>query len=513
MATWFQRAAGLLALLLLPGAAAAAPLACDQPVFLFGTVQAATGIVTHVFSLRNPGPEPLVIDEVATLCGCLALDLPTNRLDSGAVTQLPVRLDLRARNGEQRLAAHVCYHAQGQAETNILTLALRGMVIGTNGPPTPAPPETSIPSSPPATVAGRPVTVELFGAAGCEACDTVRREVFPAARALLGTRGVFIERDVFETTNFVVLAAYQDRFGVLQARRHDPVSVVVDGRRYLGGVEEIRRDLPGVLRERLAATDAPLLAAMPAAEAGAGTAARRLAAFSVAGVALAGLLDGVNPCAFATVVFLASLLAVARVRGGGVLLMGGGFLVGTFATYFLLGLGLFHGLKALSAWHWAARALDLAMAAMLAVLAVLSFRDAWRFRRSGRPDDVTIRMPDAVRNRVHSLIRSRITVGGLAGSGLVAGVLVTLLESVCTGQVYGPTLLAVARDPHLRPHALGLLAVYNLAFLVPVLVVMVAAWRGTSSMALAGWSRRNVVWGKILLGTFFLALGVLILLT
>jgi hypothetical protein len=505
-------ARGALAAALLPLAAAAEPLACDQPAFQFGTVDAATGIVTHAFVLRNPGVQTLILDEVAAPCGCIALKLQTNLLASGESTRLPVTLDLRQRSGAQRLAAHVVYHRQGQEAALILKLSMLGTVTGSH----PAPDAAAAPAAPatdrsPETAGGRPVTVELFGAAGCEACATVRRELLPAARELLGGRGIIIERDVYETTNFVVLAAYQERLGVLKAGRHDPVSVVVDGCRYLGGLEEIRRSLPRVLRERLAAADAP---PPPEVAAGADTvAARRLAAFSVAGVALAGLLDGLNPCAFATVIFLASLLAIVRVRGAGVLLMGGGFLAGSFATYFLLGLGLFHGLKALAAWHPAAQALDLAMAALLAVLAALSFRDAWRFAHTGRAADVTLRLPDVLRNRVHRLLRSRITPGGLAGGGLAAGVLVTLLESVCTGQVYGPTLMAVARDPALRPHAMRLLAIYNLAFLVPVAVVMIAAWRGTTSLALAGWSRRNAVWGKVLMGAFFLALGVLLLAT
>lgn len=364
----------------------------------------------------------------------------------------------------------------------------------------------------------RRVTVELFGQAGCEACDTVRWEVLPAVHQTWGGRVIVIDRDIFETTNFLALSAYQDRFGVVERRRDDPVSVVVDGSRYLGGVDEIRRELMGVVQARLAEGASAEAAASPAAsEAAAGAATsrmrRRFAAFSTAGVALAGLLDGVNPCAFATVVFLASLLAMARVRGGGVLLMGSGFLLGTFATYFALGWGLFHGLKALTAWHGAARALDLAVAAALAVLAALSFRDAWRFARTGRAETVLLRLPDSVRRRTHDLLRRRITPTGLFGGGWVAGVLATLLGSVCTGQVYVPTLMAVARDPQLRPHALRLLVVFDLAFLVPVIVVMAAAWRGTTSLALAGWSRRNAVWGKVLMGLFFLALGALILAT
>lgn len=513
---------GVLLLLLAVAGGASAQLVCDQPVHKFGVVKAADGCLRHVFDLRNAGRDPVRIEEVATPCGCLAIQLPTNLVAAGATLGLPVTLDPRHRSGDQRLAVHVRQHAGEGEEPPILSLYLTGTIVNAMAPQTNAPAATLAPASPVSAApagatrqATHRVVIELFGEAGCDACATVRREVLPEVKAAWGDRVEIRERDVFETTNYVALANYQDRFHIQSAGRNDPVSIVVDGCRYLGGVKEIRRDLAAVVRERIALDAPPPSAPVPAATAAdmKEVGARKLAAFSVAGVAAAGLLDGVNPCAFATVIFLASLLAVARVRGHGVLLMGGGFIVATFCTYFLIGLGLFHGLKALTGFRWLGKGLDYSMAVALVVLAVLSLRDAWRFADTGRAASVTLRMPDSLRRRVHGMLRERITPTGLLGSGLVAGSLVTILESVCTGQVYGPTLMAVAREPGLRLHAMRLLAVYNLAFLVPVIVVMIAAWRGTTSMVMADWSRRNAVWGKVLMGLFFLGLAVLILAT
>lgn len=488
-------------------------LVCERARFTFGDVQAATGIVSHVFELHNTGSATLLLDEVAAPCGCVSAKLSTNLLGKGGIAQLPVTIDLRHRAGVQRLAAHVRYHTLGQDDASILSLSMQGRVLGTNsveaavsiaGVSEPAPTANR-------SVDAHPVVVELFGEAGCESCATVRREILPDARALLGNRGVIIERDVFETTNFVLLASYQERFGVLQGKRNHPVSIVVDGCRYLGGVEEIRRELPGVLQERLTSVEHVTPPSAADAVKTEDVMARRLVAFSTATILLAGLVDGVNPCAFATVIFLASLLAVARVQGRGVLLMGGGFLLGTYVTYFLLGLGLFHGLKALGTWPVLMRVLNVAMALTLCVLAVISFRDAWRFRRTGQSSDVMLKMPDALRKRVHRMLRDRMSSTHLFFSGILAGTLATLVGSVCTGQLYVPTLMVLAHNPQLRAHAMRLLMLYNLAFLGPVILVMVAAWCGTTSFALANWSRRNVIWGKILLGVFFLTLAVLIL--
>jgi cytochrome c biogenesis protein CcdA len=353
--------------------------------------------------------------------------------------------------------------------------------------------------------AGQKVVVEIFGEAGCEACLTVHQEILPGVQQKFGDRIAILDRDIYEATNYVALATYQEHLGI---KRDDPVSVVVDGSRYLGGVAEIRRDLASVIESCL---HAGTNNAVPATVASADEVSKhRLTAISTAGIALAGLVDGVNPCAFATVVFLASLLAVSKVRGRGVLAMGGGFLLGTYVTYFLLGLGLFHGLKALEAWHGVVRVVNVVMSMTLAILAVITFRDAWRFHHTGKSSDVTLKMPDALRRRVHGMLKDRMTSTHLLLSGIVAGTLATLVGSVCTGQLYVPTLMVVAHNPELRMHALRLLAIYNLTFLGPVIVVMIAAWLGTSGVVLADWSRRNVVWGKILLGLFFAILAVLI---
>ena len=166
---------------------AAAELVCDQPAFSFGPVNAATGIVMHVFALRNEGGQPLLLDEVASPCGCISARLATNRLERGASTPLPVTLDLRRRNGAQRLAVHVCYHTPGAEDAAILSLTLQGVVAGTGVVAVAADDAgTRTDEARPGSSSARPVVVELFGEAGCEACATVRRELLPEARRLLG---------------------------------------------------------------------------------------------------------------------------------------------------------------------------------------------------------------------------------------------------------------------------------------------------------------------------------------
>ena len=85
--------------------------------------------------------------------------------------------------------------------------------------------------------------------------------------------------------------------------------------------------------------------------------------------------------------------------------------------------------------------IEIVLIALLLLFALLSFRDAWRFRRSGKSSSVTLQLPEKVKNRIHAVMWSGLKFRYLLPGAFTVGVLVTVLESVCTGQVYLPTLV------------------------------------------------------------------------
>ena len=56
----------------------------------------------------------------------------------------------------------------------------------------------------------------------------------------------------------------------------------------------------------------------------------------------AGLLDGLNPCAFATIVFMVNLLLLLGHSRRRILEVGLTYSAAVFVTYLLIGLGLFN---------------------------------------------------------------------------------------------------------------------------------------------------------------------------
>jgi cytochrome c biogenesis protein CcdA len=55
------------------------------------------------------------------------------------------------------------------------------------------------------------------------------------------------------------------------------------------------------------------------------------------------------------------------------------------------------------------------------------------------------------------------------------------------------------------------LAVYNLAFIAPLIVIFILAAKGADSEQMSRWSKRNVFPSKIAMGFVFVILGALIL--
>jgi cytochrome c biogenesis protein CcdA len=145
-------------------------------------------------------------------------------------------------------------------------------------------------------------------------------------------------------------------------------------------------------------------------------------------------------------------------------------------------------------------------ALLCAVLAILSLRDALR-ARGGQLDDMSLALPHRLRMRINATIRkgrnSRAFVFGAFGTGLV----VSVLELACTGQVYLPTIIFVVSQPDLRARAVSLLVLYNLCFIFPLFIVFAAAYYGTGSKQLTQFLQRHAAAVKLGMAILFAGLA------
>ncbi len=353
------------------------------------------------------------------------------------------------------------------------------------------------------------VLVEFFHEAGCRQCEEVRGLLRPMLTERYGADVVWLERDIGVESNFLALAAYQERAGGMT---EGPVTVVLnrrdvfvgDGQKLITAVcEAVRRTLE--LREE----ETVRVAEPPPITEGVAALDRRRAQMTWGSVAAAGLVDSVNPCAVGTLVFLASALGAVRLSGRRWLVTGAAYVAAVFLTYLGLGFGLFRFVRL---W-WGMRRLQMMfnviMTIMLLMLAWLSFRDAWRFAQTRGAASVTVRLPESVTRGLHGLIRRGVLERWCVPVAVGLGIFVPLVEAACTGQVYFPTLVFLVKSDISPGWALAYLLVYNVLFILPLVAVLALTCLGLGARPLVEWSRRNVVWSKVLMGVFFLGLTAL----
>jgi cytochrome c biogenesis protein CcdA/glutaredoxin len=238
----------------------------------------------------------------------------------------------------------------------------------------------------------------------------------------------------------------------------------------------------------------------------------RFRSFGVLTVLGAGLIDGLNPCAFATLVFFISYMAFTGRRGRDILLVGIAFALGVFLTYLLVGVGLLKVIQSLSFFTALGRWVYLLTALLCAALAALTFRDYMKARR-GQASEMTLKLPMSLRRRINQVIREGAQARAAVAVAFVTGFVVSLIELACTGQVYLPTIMFVLSVPELAAKAYLYLLLYCIMFIVPLVVVFVLSYLGTTSEQLAAFVGRHTATIKLLTGFLFAALAAWMTLT
>jgi cytochrome c biogenesis protein CcdA len=238
-----------------------------------------------------------------------------------------------------------------------------------------------------------------------------------------------------------------------------------------------------------------------------GTLKQRFQKFTLLQITLAGLVDGVNPCAIATMIFLISFLAVQKRKRSEILLVGMTFTAAVFVTYLLLGLGAFKAFSLLNAYHWIAAAVRWLAVAFAGVVAVICFRDAIVYKITGKAKDIALQLSPALKLRIHKTISGNLSASSLFTGTVATGFLVTLLEAVCTGQVYLPTIILMTRAEGLRLTGWLYLIFYNFLFVLPLLIIMIFAYYGLRWDELSRAAQKHLPLLKIVMGTVLLGLA------
>jgi hypothetical protein len=227
-----------------------------------------------------------------------------------------------------------------------------------------------------------------------------------------------------------------------------------------------------------------------------------------AGTLVTGLADGVNPCAIATMIFLISFLASRKKGKKEIFVIGLAYTSTVYITYFAMGLGLKGILEHLKHYYIISQSIRWGAFGLAIIVAVLCFRDAIVFRKTRDTGDISLQLPKMVKLRIHKIISGNLNGTSLVIGSIITGFLVTILEAICTGQMYLPYIVAMTQRETLRITGYLYLAFYNFLFVLPLIIVMFLAYFGLKWNDLAKKTQKNMVVLKIVLGTVMAGLAV-----
>lgn len=230
----------------------------------------------------------------------------------------------------------------------------------------------------------------------------------------------------------------------------------------------------------------------------------------------AGLIDGINPCAFAVIVFFVSFLTVYKYTRKEIIVVGASYCAAVFIAYVLIGLGLFQFLYAMRGFYWVIKAFYIITALLCLAFFLLSLYDFWVYRKTKRSDKMLLQLPQNLKVRIHKIMGFFLrdkheSMWRLTLAALAVGFCVSLVEAVCTGQVYMPTVVLIMQDPAFRVKAVMYLLLYNLMFIMPLMAVFALAVAGYESKGFNDFLKKHLGLTKLLLCVVFLGLFLLLL--
>lgn len=233
----------------------------------------------------------------------------------------------------------------------------------------------------------------------------------------------------------------------------------------------------------------------------------------------AGLADGVNPCAFAVIVFFVSFLAAYKYTKKEIIVVGSAYCLAVFLAYVLMGLGAFHVLYAMKAFKYVTLVVQWGMVGLCGVFLLLSLYDLIVYQRTKKSEKMLLQLPTNYKAYIHKVMRfflkdKHSSVWRLLLAAFLVGFVVSGVEAVCTGQVYLPTIVVILKE--VNQHfwrATEFLLFYNLMFILPLVLVFVLTLCGKESATFNNWLKKHLGLTKFLLCLVFLGLLVLLLAT
>lgn len=213
-------------------------------------------------------------------------------------------------------------------------------------------------------------------------------------------------------------------------------------------------------------------------------------------IVLTGFLDGINPCAFAVLLFFIVFLYTIHKTKASIWKMGVTYIFAIFLAYFLIGIGLMKAFIFTGAPHLMAM-ISAYLIISLGILQVYNFTFPKKKINWGIPHF----SKEYIKNWMYK---------ATIPATFVVGFLVGLCTFPCSGGMYVAVIgLLATKSTYIQ--GLTYLVIYNIFFVMPLIITLLFASNKRTTEKLSKWERSESRLIKLISGLVMIALGIIIL--
>ncbi|MDD5688406.1 MAG: DUF1573 domain-containing protein [Elusimicrobia bacterium] len=349
------------------------------------------------------------------------------------------------------------------------------------------------------------IPITIFDSVGCLFCIELEKNTIPLYEKKYNVKIELTKYPVSDPKNYSSLVLLEKKMG----KTLNKIPVLFIGNDIIGGKEEIKKNLSFLIEKYIKLGGAKKID-IPSGEVKKSDVTSKL---SLLPIVSAGLIDSVNPCAFATIIFLITYLnMVLKKQKYEILLTGMSFVVGVFVTYFLIGLGLLKFLQQINQILIISKIMYLLIGVLVLFVSFQHLREAIAIKKGTNIYDNTIKLklPNKLRWIIYTVITKLAALKYLIPIAFLIGAAITILELFCTGQIYLPTIMYIIKLPNYHTQGILYLLLYCLLFVLPLIIIFFLFYYGLDIDLLEAAFRKKIFLIKILMSAFFLTLGIII---
>ncbi len=335
-----------------------------------------------------------------------------------------------------------------------------------------------------------------FGSLYCSICQNLETEDLAFER--LEAQGVLVQKIILEedSDNTSLFRNYQFTFDV--PSNESMVPVIFVGDRYFAGRTDINNAIDSFeIRDIAQSMEMLDIMVAPPSD------------FSLVYFILLGFVDGVNPCAIAMLLLFISLLGFTKKKS--ILIpVALTFISAIFISYFLFGTILYQYLYQLRFLSFLVKTIPWIIVGISGILFLLNFYD-FIVTMLQKYNLVKNQLPRGIQ-KFNRKMMERFTKKMDEGSKSIyvitflIGLIISFTEFLCTGQAYLTAILHLIHFTDNVGRGLLLLAIYNLIFVLPLIIITLIAYKTQSIQSVSIFMREKLHWIKLFNSVVFLAI-------